>query len=222
MSKIYLIANDINDKVYIGKTEFSIEKRFKEHCKDSIRKKLEQRPLYAAMRKYGIEHFFIQEIEDCETELAPLREQYWIDYYKSYINGYNATLGGDGKAYIDRDELFSLWQQGLKIMDIAKATGHDSGYISTLLKLQGVTPEEIRENGIKNRTSSTGKQVEMLDKKTEEILQVFSSTREAARYLIKTQNLNPDNEGGYSAHISGVCNGKRKTCQGYKWRYSNL
>lgn len=106
-------------------------------------------------------------------------------------------------------------------MDIAKATGHDSGYISTLLKLQGVTPEEIRENGIKNRTSA-GKQVEMLDKKTEEVLQVFSSTREAARYLIKTQNLNPDNEGGYSAHISGVCNGKRKTCQGYKWRYSNL
>ena len=28
------------------------------------------------------------------------REKYWIEYYGSFKNGYNATLGGDGKAYI--------------------------------------------------------------------------------------------------------------------------
>ena len=29
MSYIYKIINDINNKIYVGKTEFSIEKRFK-------------------------------------------------------------------------------------------------------------------------------------------------------------------------------------------------
>lgn len=37
MAYIYQITNDINQKIYIGKTEFSIEKRFKEHCKDAFK-----------------------------------------------------------------------------------------------------------------------------------------------------------------------------------------
>lgn len=37
MAYIYKITNDINQKVYVGKTEFSIEKRFKEHCADAFR-----------------------------------------------------------------------------------------------------------------------------------------------------------------------------------------
>ena len=55
MAYIYKITNDINDKIYIGKTNFSIEKRFQEHCKDAFRKRNEKRPLYNAMKKYGIE-----------------------------------------------------------------------------------------------------------------------------------------------------------------------
>ena len=34
---IYKIINDINDKVYIGKTLSSIEERFKQHKKDSLK-----------------------------------------------------------------------------------------------------------------------------------------------------------------------------------------
>ena len=49
MAYIYKIENDINGKVYIGKTEFSIKRRFKEHCKEAFRENREQRPLYAAI-----------------------------------------------------------------------------------------------------------------------------------------------------------------------------
>ena len=35
---------------------------------------------------------------DTEEELS-LKEQYWIGYYNSYENGYNATRGGDGSLY---------------------------------------------------------------------------------------------------------------------------
>ena len=43
MTYIYQIQNDINGKLYIGKTEFSIEKRFKGHCKDAFRERNEKR-----------------------------------------------------------------------------------------------------------------------------------------------------------------------------------
>ena len=64
MGYIYKISNTINDKVYIGKTAFSIEKRFKEHCQDAFKEHNEKRPLYSAMRKYGVEHFHIELIEE--------------------------------------------------------------------------------------------------------------------------------------------------------------
>lgn len=99
MAYIYKITNDINGKSYIGKTEFSIEKRFKEHCRDAFRERNEKRPLYFAMRKYGIDHFHIEQIE--ETSNPNEREAYWIDFYQTYSLGYNATKGGDGNLRID-------------------------------------------------------------------------------------------------------------------------
>ena len=37
MAFIYVITNDVNGKRYVGKTNNSIDKRFKEHIKDSKR-----------------------------------------------------------------------------------------------------------------------------------------------------------------------------------------
>lgn len=55
------------------------------------------------MRKYGCESFEIQCIEVVEEHRACERERYWIEYYGTFKNGYNATHGGDGKPYIDYD-----------------------------------------------------------------------------------------------------------------------
>lgn len=46
MAFIYKITNDVNGKVYIGKTLFSVEKRWKEHFKDSKKERCKNRPLY--------------------------------------------------------------------------------------------------------------------------------------------------------------------------------
>ena len=118
MAYIYKIVNDINQKVYIGKTEFSINKRFKEHCKDAFQYRTEKRPLYSAMRKYGIEHFHIELIE--ETNSPEEREIYWIEQYRSFKNGYNATLGGDGRAYLDYDVLIAAYKKNPNISQISK------------------------------------------------------------------------------------------------------
>ena len=99
MPYIYKITNNLNGKIYIGKTNFTIEKRWKEHCQDYQKDCLNKRPLYSAMKKYGIENFFIEEVERLETpQQAEEREKYWIEYYGSFKYGYNATKGGDGKS----------------------------------------------------------------------------------------------------------------------------
>lgn len=93
MAFIYKIVNDINNKVYIGKTEESVEKRFKEHCQARCQSQVNSRPLYSAMNKYGVNHFRVEQIE--ETDSPEEREQYWIKEYDSYgSSGYNATKGG--------------------------------------------------------------------------------------------------------------------------------
>ena len=131
MPYIYQIVNDINDKVYVGKTNFSLEKRFKEHCKDAFNRKYEKRPLYSAMRKYGVEHFHIELLE--ETDNPEEREKYWIEQKHSYENGYNATKGGDGKSYLDYDLIVSTYQRLQNIAKTAKELECDSGHISKIL-----------------------------------------------------------------------------------------
>ena len=131
MAYIYEIINDVNDKVYIGKTEFSIEKRFKEHCRDAFRERCEKRPLYAAMRKYGIEHFHVELIE--ETDNPEEKEIYWIKKMQSFKNGYNATLGGDGKKYIDYNLVIATYNELKDITKTAKKLGVHSKTVSDIL-----------------------------------------------------------------------------------------
>lgn len=77
MGYIYKIVNDINNKVYIGQTTLKIKERFYQHISSARNSKINTH-LYYAMRKYGIEHFQIQLIEEVDDNLLPEREQYWI------------------------------------------------------------------------------------------------------------------------------------------------
>ena len=61
---VYKIVNDVNDKVYIGVTQTSLEERFKKHKVDAFR---HNSNIYKAMRDIGIEHFSIIEIDRCSV-----------------------------------------------------------------------------------------------------------------------------------------------------------
>lgn len=207
MPYIYKIENKLNGKIYIGKTLKTVQERWKEHCHDFKRKRCEKRPLYSAMNKYGIENFFIEEIEQCEANILSEREKYWIEYYNSFKYGYNATTGGDGRSYLDYDLILSLWQEGKTAKEIAKILNHDEYSVRLALDIKGITSEKRQERSIILRSKSVAK----LDLNTGEILEVFPSQMEAYRSLGKQQ----------SGHISQVCNGKRKTAYGYKWKWLN-
>ena len=104
MPFIYKIYNDINNKFYIGKTSKTVNDRWQEHIYTALyRKQKRNFKLYKAIRKYGIEHFFIEEIEECNKDSVDEREKYWIKQYDSFNNGYNMTEGGDGTIFYDRD-----------------------------------------------------------------------------------------------------------------------
>ena len=90
---IYKITNIVNNKIYIGQTIQSIEKRFIQH-KSHAKTGKSHHKLANALRKYGDENFFIENIEDCEQELLDEREKYWINFYNSLQEGYNTVDGG--------------------------------------------------------------------------------------------------------------------------------
>ena len=214
MGYIYKITNNINGKIYIGKTEFDIQKRFKEHIHDSKKRYCEQRPLYNAMNKYGVENFHIELIE--ETDNTEEKEKYWINYYNSYRNGYNATLGGEGRSFIDYNLIKEKFSQGLTLREIKTETGHDTKHLSRILKEKGITEEQIIEQSHKNQL----KPLNMLDKKTLDIIKTFKSVSEASKYCVEN-NLSKDTVNGIGSHICQCCNGIRKTAYGYKWQYIN-
>lgn len=160
------------------------------------------------MNKYGIENFSIEMIE--ETDIPEEREKYWIEYFGSFKNGYNATIGGDGKPYIDRDLVVATYNEVLNCNEVARIMNISADSVHSILKERDVdiipgTEVSQRVNGkIVNQYSLDG-----------EYIQSFPSALAAARALGKITTTSK----GASSHISAVCRGKKKSAYGYKWSW---
>lgn len=208
---IYKITNNINNKIYIGKTlHSSIEERFQEHKKDYNKKRCEKRPLYDAMLKYGIEHFTIELVEKVPIELLSEREIYWIEFYNSYKNGYNATYGGEGKQLYDYNAIVTGFNSGKLIKELAIEFGCCADTISQALKLANVNSSTNA-----NKKACKGIQAKSKDG---EILKEFSSRAEAAEWVkdlgLADKNAKRDN---VIAAIGRAANGSRKYAYNMIW-----
>ena len=96
---IYKIINRTNGKIYIGKTTFKLEKRWKEHCKNK------SQVISRAIKKYGKENFTIEVIDSANSvEELNQKEQLHIESFGSFVDGYNCTAGGDGGTAAKRSE----------------------------------------------------------------------------------------------------------------------
>lgn len=153
---IYLINNLINNHKYIGQTLQTINKRWTQHKVDS--KKFDY-PLYRAIRKYGSNNFSIIEIESFEdvdkynlSQKLDEREIYWIDYYETFTDGYNQTIGGQNNApnkfpehpvneYTLQGELLYTYKS---VIDASDATGFSMSDISSC-------SSRVKINRVKNR-----------------------------------------------------------------------
>jgi len=80
LKSIYKITNTLNNKCYIGQTD-DVKRRFTEH--KALGYGRENSILYRAIKKYGLENFTFEVIEE-NIENYNEREKYWIAYYDSY------------------------------------------------------------------------------------------------------------------------------------------
>ena len=98
---IYKITNEINKKIYIGLTTCSLEYRWSRHITES--KNINNtKHLYKAMRKYGVENFKIEIIDETNDfkKLGQLEREYIRKFNSIDPNiGYNLTKGGESNQY---------------------------------------------------------------------------------------------------------------------------
>lgn len=98
MGFIYKITNDVDDKIYIGKTVKTVEKRFNEHCKMSEKYHKDigfNSKLYPYMNKYGVDKFHVETLEECDNEKLNELEIYHISKIPKELS-LNISSGGDG------------------------------------------------------------------------------------------------------------------------------
>lgn len=129
MIGIYKITNLINNKCYIGQStditkRWSAEKRRAFNSDDDAYNTL----LSRAFRKYGIEAFKFEVLEECSKEHLDEREKYFIAKFKSnnIDFGYNLTSGGQGAPNLN-----------------FKLTNQDVATIKQLLKETNIPQKEI-------------------------------------------------------------------------------
>ena len=120
-------------------------------------------------------------------------------------NGYNATIGGDGKAYIDRELVIRIYNEIQNQKKVAELLNISVDSVHDILIQNNILIKSSKEF----LKELNRKSIAMMDKDTLEILKIFSSIKEAEDFLGIS----------YRSHISEVCLGKRKTCHGYKWKY---
>lgn len=99
MQGIYIIKNNINKKVYVGKS-LDIEKRWQGHryslTTKTPNKKTVNRHLYHAVQKYGIDNFSFHIIEELiDIEDINERELLWMDTFDSCNREYGYNLRRD-------------------------------------------------------------------------------------------------------------------------------
>lgn len=203
--------------MYIGQTIRTLEERWKEHL-ESARDLNNQRPLYRAMRKYGIQNFSHQIIEECANNDLNDREQYWIKEKQTWIakypnNGYNLTQGGNNGTKYSYDYIQFLYKNGMTQAEIKQELQCDPWVIrQAILTDQTITNNEKQERrhiaAVKGQKSKM-KQVQAIDPTTNQIYKKFNSISEASKFF------NID----HACISTAIRKGKPHKCKNYYWEY---
>lgn len=136
---IYIITNDINDKVYIGQTVKTLEERKQDHF-NTLRSGGSTH-IYNAMRKYGWEHFSFAVLATAVTqdELDDLEDMYILKY-DSIKHGYNMMRGGRSNP-MDSEIVRAKHLARMQSADVRNRIGHT---VHEQIQEQGGRSEEYR------------------------------------------------------------------------------
>lgn len=141
IGSIYIIRNNINNKVYIGQTSVDIKRRFLNHLSAARRGK--DYVIGKAIRKYGANNFYIELLEECPIDQLNDKEKYYIEKYNATNNkyGYNISIGGNAvtKAKeLNVSQILEMFHLGIPAYKIAKELHVGIVRITTILKSYNV------------------------------------------------------------------------------------
>lgn len=145
---IYKITNNVNGKVYIGQTIQTIKERFYQHCATKCSDSVLNMAIHRAIKKYGKSNFTIEVIEEVDKDFLNDREKFWIEYYNSYNNGYNSTIGGQDSSThckeLDTESIIKEYNSGKSLRSIGNTFKVDKQTIKDLLIRNNITLRTTR------------------------------------------------------------------------------
>ena len=90
---IYKVTNIMTKEIYIGKST-NVADRWKNHIKAACGLSgVADSQFQRALKKYGIENFTWELLEETTKDKLNEREKYWISFYDTMNYGYNQRLG---------------------------------------------------------------------------------------------------------------------------------
>lgn len=207
---IYKATSATTGKVYIGQTSQSLQERIRQHNSHAYGHQYTYH-FHNAIRKYGINDFDYEIIEDNITSKDALneRERYWISYYNSYYEGYNSTMGGDGNVRRDDELIAKLFRDGRTTQEICEITGYHRGTVYKSYHTMALTEENNRRKAEQTR-QRCARIVEQytLDG---ELIRIWSSATECGKTL------------GSQSLISAICRQEENmlSAYGYLFKYAD-
>lgn len=203
MSYIYKAICILNNKIYIGQTNTSIEERWKQHYTAAFLPSHGDYnfAFHRAIRKYGKENFKIELVEECNKDDLNEKERYWIQYYDSYNNGYNSTLGGDGQCKYDYNDIVNYYlSHNFSLIDTCKFFNIYDQVIYSALKSKNIDYKNLTNNSKKQKYNKKILCVETG--------QIFNSMKDIDIFFGKQVHGN----------IRRCLNGITKKAYGYTWK----
>ena len=134
---IYFIINKVDGKRYVGQTT-NFSRRRSEHLLNLRQNTHINKKLQNAFNKYGEENFVIEKIQfdNLTKKELDAQEIYYIDYYDSFNNGYNLTIGGTGgdtKSKLNFDQFCFAYFGNTKYQGMTNRTGKYLGVDSACI-----------------------------------------------------------------------------------------
>ena len=222
MSFVYILTNQINQKVYVGQTtKTNPLVRIKRHAR---RKDLIGR----AIRKYGLENFTILCYECVTDDLDNLEKKYITECNSLVPNGYNLESGGNSNK-----KLAEYTKQKLSILNKGKWSGSKNGMFGKygpehpaygcLRSKETKEKLKVEKLGIKN--PMYGKHTSDFQKRqVSEAIKGGDNPRAKKVICVETGevfNCIDEAQTKYNAkNISAVCRKSRKFAGGLRWEYA--
>ena len=220
---IYKITNDFNDLIYVGKTTETVKSRFNRHCRDRKSSRV-YGSIDNLIQTIGREHFNVEEIEKVPRELLNEREQYWINYYDSFHNGYNRTLGGEGNLIHTSEEInkaLDMYYNGASMTEIQEKYGLHHSTLHRYRKILNLPKRKVTEHELQSSILNVKKATEANQIPIENITlqRIYSSKKEALCDMIEQGYSKAKDWHNIRTSLDKALSGEQDTFLNFKWRY---